>query len=36
LTLEPCSRNEFSHPSFIGLHLAVFKLAIMARDGAET
>jgi hypothetical protein len=31
LTLEPCSLNEFSHPSFVGLQLAIHQLAIMAR-----
>jgi hypothetical protein len=36
LTLEPCSRNAFCQPSFVGLLLAVRQLAIMARDDAET
>jgi hypothetical protein len=36
LTLEPCSLNELSHPSFVGLQLAIHQLAIMARDDSET
>jgi hypothetical protein len=36
LTLMPCSLNELSHPSFVGLQLAIRQLAIMARDDSET
>jgi hypothetical protein len=36
LTLMPCSLSEFSHPSFVGLQLAIHQLAIMARDDSET